>query len=158
MQNVINLLISIKLNLLHFFQIVCTWFNKLEINSKVLSDISAFEAIVISIAIPLSFVIVSRISERYKSGVISKRFMKEWEILVLPFLLIFNIILSIGISFFSKTISPNVFKLLALISFVGFISGVIILILFFFKVKKYMLDPNFILKRLLDDLNGILEL
>lgn len=65
-----------------------------------LSDIAAFEAVLIALSIPLSFEIVSRISERYGSEIIAQRFRDERSVKWLPRLLALNISLAIGLRFF----------------------------------------------------------
>jgi hypothetical protein len=45
-----------------------------------LSDIIAFQGAVIAIAIPLSFEIIARISERYQSGILVEKFNQQWQI------------------------------------------------------------------------------
>jgi len=69
--------------------------SKFNFDSNFLSDIAAFEAVIVAIAIPLSFNIVSVISEKYKSEVISKRYTQEWSVKLLPIFLIFNIAIAI---------------------------------------------------------------
>lgn len=118
-----------------------------------LSDIAAFEAVVIGLAIPLSFEIVSRISERYQSKVITKKFIQNWEIKWLPVFLIVNIIIAITLRFFVRD-NPvwTTWKILAWITFVGFlfIAG-IFLFKFLPKLKRYMTDTNFILDELFNE-------
>src|SRR4030042_5679685 len=60
-----------------------------------LSNIAAFEAAIIALAVPLSFQMVSRISERYESDVITRQFLSEWAINLFPMFLIINILLAI---------------------------------------------------------------
>ena len=118
-----------------------------------LSDIAAFEAVVIGLAIPLSFDIVSRISERYQSEVITKKFIQDWEIELLPVLLILNIISAISLRFFVPD-NPvgTTWKILAWIIFTGFL---FIAWLFSFKflpkLKHYMTDTDFILNNLFNE-------
>lgn len=118
-----------------------------------LSDIAAFEAVVIGLAIPLSFEIISRISERYQSEVITKKFIQNWEIRWLPIFLIANIIITISLRFFvwDNPIGAT-WKILAWINFIGFlfIAG-IFLFKFLPKLKRYMTDTNFILEELFNE-------
>lgn len=112
-----------------------------------LSDIAAFEAVVVGLAIPLSVEIVSRISERYQSEVITKKFIQNWEIKWLPIFLIVNIIIAIALRFFVHD-NPVLatWKILSWITFIGFLFiAVIFLFKFLPKLKRYMTDTNFIL-------------
>jgi len=122
-------------------------------SSNFLSDIAAFEAVVIGLAIPLSFEIVSRISERYQSEVITKKFLQNWEIKLLPIFLILNIISAITLRFFVPD-NPvgTTWKISAWITFTGFlfIAG-IFLFKFLPKLKRYMTDTNFILNEFFNE-------
>jgi uncharacterized BrkB/YihY/UPF0761 family membrane protein len=118
-----------------------------------LSDIVAFESAVIGLAIPLSFEIVSRISERYQSEVITKKFLQNWEIKLLPIFLILNIISAIALMFFVPD-NPvgTTWKISAWITFTGFLfSAGIFLFKFLPKLKRYMTDTNFILNEFFNE-------
>lgn len=54
-----------------------------------LSDIIAVQAAIISIAIPISFDVISRISERYKSSVIIEQFNQQWQVKILSLILLY---------------------------------------------------------------------
>lgn len=118
-----------------------------------LSDIAAFEAVVIGLAIPLSFEIISRISERYQSEVITKRFLQDWEIRWLPIFLIVNIIIAISLRFFiPENFTYSLWKILAWLTFVGFLFiASIFLFKFLPKLKRYMTDTDFILNELFNE-------
>jgi len=114
-----------------------------------LADITTFESVIIGVAIPLSFEIVSRISEKYQSEVVSKHFIQNWEIKLLPIFLIINNILAIILRF-SISIKPEgiIWKILAWTTFVGFLINIIIFLFDFVpKLKRYMTDINFILEK-----------
>jgi hypothetical protein len=126
--------------------------------SNFLSDIAAFETGVIALAIPLSFDIVSRISERYQSEVITKRFIRAWEIKWLPILLIFNIITAVILRFFvDDNPTSGLWKLLAWLTFFVFLIVVVALFSFFILLKKYMTDMEFILRELFDEAEELLK-
>lgn len=100
-------------------------------NINFLSDVIAFEAAVVAIAIPLSFEIISRISERYQSQVITKRFNQELEVRVLPLILIFNIVIAVTLKFLIiGEPTSGVWKVLAWLVFVAFLFASIMLIIF----------------------------
>ena len=123
-----------------------------------LSEIAAFEAVVIALAVPLSFEIVSRISERYQSEVISKRFIQEWEIKWLPRFLIANIILAVTLRFLVHSEPTSaIWKILAWITFGGFLFIAIILLKFFAKLKCYMADTESVLNKLYDEAEKLLK-
>lgn len=124
-----------------------------------LSDIAAFEAVVIAIAIPLSFEIISRISERYNSEVISRRFWQEWAVRSLPIILMFNIVAAVGLRFFASGAPDSVgWKVSAWVVFSVFLAAASILVFKFIpRLKDYMKDPNFILDELFDEAEESLQ-
>lgn len=130
-----------------------TFFSNFSPTPDFLSDIAAFEAVVIALAIPLSFEIVSRISERYQSEVISRKFIQNWSIKLLPIFLIFNMIFSISLRFFINSNTTSIiWKLLAWITFAGFlIIAVIFLFGFIPKLKRYMTDSDYVLEELFNE-------
>jgi len=118
-------------------------------SSDFLSDIATIEAVMMGIAIPLSFDIISRISERFQSEVITKNFIKELEVKLLPLFLVINIILAITLRFFTKDIICSFFvKILFFILLLFFIIIFCIFIGFFNKVRKYAIDTEYILNKL----------
>lgn len=123
-----------------------------------LSDVAAFEAAVIALAIPLSLEMVSRISERYQSEVITKKFLQEWENKWLPILLIANIIVAVSLRFFvDDKPTSDIWKILSWLTFAGFLFITVVLIKFFILLKKYITDMEFILKELLNEAEELLK-
>lgn len=123
-----------------------------------LSYIITFEAVIIAIAIPLSFEMVSRISERYQSEVITKKFLKEWDTKLLPFLSIFHIIFATILRFtIKKNFEPMCWGTLALINILLFIFIAIITTLYIKKVIKYISNPEFIMKKLFEDAKNAIK-
>lgn len=127
-------------------------------NVNFLSLVVAFEAAIIAIAIPLSFNIVSRISERYQSEVLVKKFFKEWEIKCLPLFLIINILTVIILRFFvSDKPDSCEWNIAAWIILVFFIVCIFVLWRFFNKMKRYTTDTGYLLGRLFDDTEKIFK-
>ena len=119
---------------------------------------AAFEAVIIGLAVPLSLDIVSRISERYQSEVISKQFIEEWEVVLLPRFLMVNIFLAIGLRFFvADEQSSIIWKILAWITLVSFLVIGIIFVKFIKKLENYITNPEFILDGLYDKAEKSLE-
>ncbi len=117
-----------------------------------LSDVAAFEAVLIGLTVPLALDIVSRISERYQSEVISKQFIQEWEIKWLPRFLMFNIIIAIVLRFLvNGEQSSIIWKIAAWITLVIFIAIAIIFTKFIKKLENYITDTEFVLQRLYDE-------
>ena len=117
-----------------------------------LSDVAAFEAVVVALAIPLSFEIVSRISDRYESEVITRRFEREWENRLLPVFLVVNILLLVALRFFVKDDSTGgLWTGLAGLCLAAFIFVGITVLKFIRKLRRYVTDPGFLLDRFFDD-------
>jgi len=85
-----------------FFQPHLKWILNIRANPAFLSDIAAIEAAIIAFLVPLSIEIISKISERYNSDVITRAFTRKWENRILaPFLLV-NIFAAVALRFFIK--------------------------------------------------------
>jgi hypothetical protein len=123
-----------------------------------LSDVAAFEAVVIALAVPLSFEIVSRISERYQSEVITKQFIQEWEIKWLPIFLMINIILAVALRFFVQdNSSSGLWAIYAWIALAGFLFIAVILLKFIRKLKIYMTDTEQVLDKFYQNAEKLFE-
>jgi len=133
--------------------------SKFNFDSNFLSDIAAFEAVIVAIAIPLSFNIVSVISEKYQSEVISKRYTQEWSVKFLPIFLIFNIAIAITLRFFDKQgFSLIIWRIFNLVAFILFIIITLILLIKFIpRLRCYMEGPKFILSELFDEAENFLR-
>ncbi|MDH5613074.1 MAG: hypothetical protein OEY66_11535 [Gammaproteobacteria bacterium] len=123
-------------------------------DAKFISDIAGFEAVIIGIAIPLSFDVISRISERYKSDVITTKFLSHWSSkLLLPFLLI-NIFIAISLRFFhveTNTVNEEFWVVFSWIIYAGFISTALILFYYFRLVQQFAGNTDYIIKELLNE-------
>ena len=124
-----------------------------------ISDIIAVQGGVIAIALPLSIDIISRISERYQSGVITKKFNQRCVIKLLPILSITDIIIGINLKFFVQNDLINGYlKVLGWLTFVIFLISVGVLFLFFETLRRYITDTNFLLEELFKDMEESLSL
>lgn len=118
-------------------------------NPEFLSDIAAFEAVLIALVIPLSFDIVARISERYQSEVIVKMFIRERVNRILPPTLLINIVLAISLRFFVNSNPVSLYwKIIAWIILLGFMFIVIILSVALLTLQRYVTDTEFVQERL----------
>ncbi|MBW4461817.1 MAG: hypothetical protein KME47_16485 [Nodosilinea sp. WJT8-NPBG4] len=131
-------------------------------NFDFLSDVIAFQGAVVAIAYPLSLEIVSRISERYHSGVIIKKFNKEWQVRTLPYLLISSVIIATLLKFFSSSnsdeVEPPLARALAWLVITLFITSTILLISFFLVLRRYAVDTELLVAQLLADMQGLIKL
>jgi MFS family permease len=114
--------------------------------------VATFEAMAISVAIPLSFNMASRISERYESEIITDSFTRIRRVRLLPYWVISFIILTVSSRFF---ISTNHFtqlaKLLSWIVLIGFITIAIWLMLFLDRLRRFITDVGYVLDGLFNE-------
>ena len=91
--------------------------------------------------------------------VISKRFIREWPIKLLPIFLILNILIAVTLKFFMpNNPTTTVWQYLAWITFAGFfIIALIFLFGFIAKLKRYMTDPEFVLDNLFNEAEKALK-
>lgn len=150
------------ISLIVLISVVCLLFpliKKVSPDVVFLSDIAAFEGVLISIAIPVSLDIIGRISDRYNSNILSKQFNREWEIKVLPALLIINIVVAIILrfAFNDNNITNSTWKILSWLMLLTFILVAVVLVLFIKKLKLYSSDVDYTLKKLLSDAKKLVE-
>lgn len=124
-----------------------------------LSDIIAFQGAVIAIAYPLSLEIVSRISERYKSSILINKFNNEWQVKLLPYLLIVDVLIAILLNFFYvDELASFLARVLSWFTIILFIISTFVLIHFFTTLKKYIADPKFLLDQFLTNAKELIKL
>jgi len=124
-----------------------------------LSDIIAFETVMVAILIPLSIEIISRISERYNSEVLIYVFQKHWGYKILFPLLLFNLVVLIILKFFMTKEYTNslVWKIIAWIMLFIFIIIAIIVGLVINRIIKFVSDPKYVLDQLYQNVKKNLE-
>ena len=121
------------------------------------SDVIAYQAAIIAIAIPLSLEIISRISERYQSGVITKEFNRQWQLKVLLLLVIVNALSGVTLKFFVDSKVDSGWKILAWLIFLLFMATNVLLFAFFDTLRQYATKTKFLLDRLFNDLTQVLR-
>ena len=121
------------------------------------SDVIAYQAAIIAIAIPLSFQIISQISERYQSGVITRELKNQWQFKTLICLLSFNSIAAVVFNLAVKEVDETCEFIFAWCIFIIFVLTFLALLAFFFNFLRYATDTKFLLDRLFDDLNEVLN-
>jgi len=135
-----------------------SWFGEISPNPTFLSDVAAFEAAIIAFLVPLSIEIISKISERYSSDVITRSFSNDWKNLLLPPFLLINIFLAILLRFFvqdtvnSLTWKISAWLMLIALFFIAFVIWRVIV-----DIKTIMSDMRSVLNRLYEDVKKSLE-
>lgn len=116
-----------------------------------LSDVLAFQTALLALLIPLSFDVISRISDRYKSEIIIRRFQRERIFLSLTGTLIVNITYMLFLRFFNN--STQMFSVFSL--FLALLS-IVLLSLFLLLVSNYT-NISYIKKKLLRNATNVIK-
>ncbi len=112
---------------------------------------AAFMGTVLSVAIPLSFHIVSRIADRYDSDVIVRDFKRRVVVKCLPLLAAIGVSWTVFLRFLIKdTTQSPYWPICAWIALALFGFTVVFLGALSRLVMKYAFDSNYVLKRLFD--------
>lgn len=131
-----------------------SWFIKIVPNPKFLSDVAAFEAVIIAFLIPLSIEIISKISERYQSEIIIRSFNRSWYNIVLPPFLLINIVFAIILRFLVRDdIESVVWKILAWIVLFALIITAFAIWKVICRIKVFMSDTKYVIDLLNSDVN-----
>jgi hypothetical protein len=127
-------------------------------STSFLSLIIAFESAVIALAIPVSIDIVSRISQKYQSNAIAKKFLKDRIVQIFPLFTILNIAFVVCLMFRVNELSTSdAWNVLAWIAFIGFAVTLLLLVAFWYKLKRYMVDDNYALEKFLQSARRALK-
>ncbi|MGB2926056.1 MAG: hypothetical protein WBB82_12200 [Limnothrix sp.] len=123
-----------------------------------ISNVIAFQVAVISIVIPLSLEVISRVSERYKSGMVTREFKKQREFYTLVSSAIASLISSLIFRFiFTTSTNPSDLDKFAYITWsysnlcLALIT-IIFLVRFFVLLAKYISETIFLLSEFQKDL------
>jgi len=129
---------------------IWNWLQNCHLNTSFLSDTAAFQAVIIALLIPLSIEIISKISERYKSDVITKSFTKSLENKIFPYILLFNIALTISLKMFinDKEAVGSIIRIIVFVVYGGLIFSIYLTWKYIRHVKKYMTNINEVLNAL----------
>lgn len=123
-----------------------------------LSDIAAFESVILAFLVPLSIDIISKISERYKSDVITYLFQKPWQIRYLPLILLINIVLTIGLRFLMEDgAHSSTWKIISFIIFFLFVFVIYLVCYSIGHIKYFMTNESNIIKFLNKNAERALE-
>jgi len=127
-------------------------------NPTFLSDVAAFEAVIIAFLVPLSIEIISKISERYNSEVITRTFENRWENkILLPFLLI-NIIAAIVLHFLVEdNVDSLSWKIAAWVILLVFIFIAFAIWRVIIRIKTFISDTKTIVNQLYRDVEESLK-
>lgn len=127
-------------------------------NPAFLSDIAAFEAVIIAFLVPLSIEIISKLSERYNSDVITRSFEDTWQNKILPPFLLLNIITAIVLRFFIQDGTDSLlWKILAWTVLLAFILVAFAILSVITRIKTFMSDTKSVVDQLYQDVEKSLE-
>jgi hypothetical protein len=125
------------------------------IPAEFLSDIIAFEAAIAAIAVPLSFEMVSRISERYHSDVLNRVFLRDPLIKWFPRVILLHLLLVIASKFLRNNSHELFWHSVDGALFVYFVIVVIMFSLFLWRLRIYLTDTSYVLGILLKRANEV---
>lgn len=135
-----------------------TWLGKTTPNPTFLSDIAAFEAAIIAFLVPLSIEIISKISERYNSDVITRSFENNWENKILPPFLLVNIVAAIVLRFLVQDGTDSlIWKIFAWIVLFVFIYIAFAIWRVITRIKIFMSDTKSVVNQLYQDVEKSIE-
>lgn len=135
-----------------------SWFGQITPNPTFLSDVAAFEAVIIAFLVPLSIEIISKISERYNSDVIIRSFDNTWENKILPPFLLINIVAAIVLRFFIQDdIDSVIWKIFAWIVLFVFIYIAFAVWRVINRIKTFMSDTKSVINQLYEDIEKSIE-
>jgi hypothetical protein len=134
------------------------WLGQITPNPTFLSDVAAFEAVIIAFLVPLSIEIISKISERYNSDVITRSFEDNWENKILPPFLLINIVAAIVLRFLVRdNIDAAAWKILAWIVLLVFIYIAFAIWRVINRIKIFMSDTKSVINQLYEDVEKSIE-
>jgi len=127
-------------------------------NPTFLSDVAAFEAVIIAFLVPLSIEIISKISERYNSEVITRTFENKWENKILPPFLLINIIAAIVLRFLVEdNVDSLSWKIAAWVILLVFIFIAFAIWRVIIRIKTFISDTKTIVNQLYRDVEESLK-
>ena len=134
------------------------WNMNIQANPAFLSDIAAIEAAIIAFLVPLSIEIISKLSERYNSDVITRAFARKWENrLLTPFLLI-NIILAVIMRFLIKDDTDTIcWAFLSWIILIAFMFVAFLIWRVINHIKNFMTEERSVLNQLYEDVEKSIQ-
>ena len=142
------------------FHPIWNFFKTLSPSKGALVNIATIEGVLITIALPLSFEIVSRISERYGSESVINSFLHEWINKLLLVYLIFNISVVVFMSEASSKImqaSEVAWQIISWVVFILFIVGLGLFAYFTRVLNRYVADPSYVTEKLAVEAEEALE-
>ncbi len=123
-----------------------------------LADVIAFEAALIAISMPLSFEIISRISERYRSDVITSQFLLHARVPAMLRDLVLCAVAAVVVRFFvGASASGTVWTISALAILAYFLVSVCYIANFFLQLLRHATRPLDLVHDMLDEAAEALE-
>lgn len=140
------------------FEKLFAWLRNFNPDISFLSDIAAFEAAIIAFLVPLSIEIISKISERYNSDVITRVFEDQWENKILAPALLLNIVSAITLRFFIHNSADSmIWKISAWVMMIVFIFVAYAIWKVISNIKSFMSDTSSIINKLYEDIEKSLK-
>jgi len=137
---------------------IISFIKNLNVNLAYLTTVTALSGTIVAIAIPLSIDIIARISARFESSIIAKKFNSEKSIGFLKFISFLLLFSSSAILFlFDENLNSFNWNLIIFIHFIISIISIFSLVIFFKKIVLYIKDNRYILNKLFDNANTAIK-
>jgi len=112
-------------------------------SKEFLIQVLAFEGIILTVAVPLSLEMISRVSERYQSNVVTRQFRRRRLVTLLPPFLLFKVTAIILLLFFAPDGNlDGQWKALGWVTFVLFLVVVLLVIGYYRVLSRYMSEES----------------
>lgn len=123
-----------------------------------LSELATFESVIIGIAIPMSVNIITIVSERYKSEVLTKLILYDWRSIALNATIVVGISFAVVLEFFNSALIDsiwwNIFSWTALCIFA---CSLTLLVIYIMYIIRYITDPHFLISKLTEKAKNALK-
>jgi hypothetical protein len=128
-------------------------------NPAFLSDIAAFAAVVVALAVPFSYDIIARISDRYQSDVIINEYRRHRVVRWMPGLALLTVLLAVTFRIAIKEGPDSVpWNICALALWLWFVFFSLALARFLWLTTKYGSDVSYVMERLFRDAEKALQI
>ena len=132
-----------KIDVWGFTSAILSWAANFSTSKDFLLQVLTFEGIILTVAVPLSLDMVSRVSERYQSNVVTKRFRSSGAVILLPFVLLFKVTaIIVGLFFIPDRGLTGILVILSWCVLISFLVIVALVIQYYRVLRQYMSEES----------------
>ncbi|KJR42756.1 hypothetical protein MCHI_001345 [Candidatus Magnetoovum chiemensis] len=139
--------------------VVFEWLFSINPNPDFLSDIAAYEGTILALFVPLIMEILSRISERYNSDVLTRIFERRWENKLLPYVLLITIVTAVVLRFavHDGNSYPAAWKIIGWTLLAVFVSVALLIGLVIVRFKDFVSNAQLLIDGLYKNVEKSIE-